>query len=113
MTVWIGVAQAESPIARDLPPGLQIPEAARPAANFDVDRATEAYLNLLLADETYALSVVELDGSLTACGRDLGRVVAAFEQSGLDHIDVWAAPTVGVPDGMWKRFLRPLRAFVS
>jgi len=38
---------AEAPIARDFPPGLQIPDAARPSPNFDVDRATEAYLNLL------------------------------------------------------------------
>ncbi len=40
-------APANGPIARDLPPGLQIPDAARPGANFDVDRATDAYLNLL------------------------------------------------------------------
>lgn len=41
------LAHAESPIARDLPPGLQIPDAARPGPNFDVDRATQAYLDLL------------------------------------------------------------------
>lgn len=42
------LAHAEAPPrARDLPPGLQIPEAARPGANFDVDRATESYLHLL------------------------------------------------------------------
>jgi len=51
LTVWIGVAHAESPIARDLPPGLQIPDAARPAPNFDVERATEAYLNLLSPEQ--------------------------------------------------------------
>lgn len=38
---------AESTSVRDLPPGLQIPDAARPGPNFDVDRATDAYLNLL------------------------------------------------------------------
>jgi STE24 endopeptidase len=38
---------ASGPIARDFPPGLQIPDAARPGPNFDVDKATEAYLNLL------------------------------------------------------------------
>ena len=38
---------AESTSVRDLPPGLQIPDAARPGPNFDVDRATDAYLSLL------------------------------------------------------------------
>jgi STE24 endopeptidase len=40
-------AYAEAPVTRDLPPGLAIPDAARPGPNFDVDRATAAYLNLL------------------------------------------------------------------
>lgn len=40
-----GVAQA--PLNRDLPPGLQIPDAAKPGPNFDVNAATESYLNLL------------------------------------------------------------------
>ena len=44
-------APATSPTARDLPPGLQIPDAARPGPNFDVDRATEAYLNLLSPEQ--------------------------------------------------------------
>lgn len=42
---------AATPITRDLPPGLQIPDAARPGPNFDVDRATEAYLNLLSPEQ--------------------------------------------------------------
>ena len=40
-------AVAEAPLNRDLPPGLQIPDAAKPGPNFDVDAATESYLNLL------------------------------------------------------------------
>src|SRR4051812_13615514 len=36
---------------RDLPPGLQIPDAARPGPTFDVDRATEAYLDLLSPEQ--------------------------------------------------------------
>ena len=44
-------APATSPTARDLPPGLQIPDAARPGPDFDVDRATEAYLNLLSPEQ--------------------------------------------------------------
>ncbi|MCE7950316.1 MAG: M48 family peptidase [Xanthomonadales bacterium PRO7] len=40
-------AHAADADARDLAPGLQIPAAARPGPNFDVDKATDAYLNLL------------------------------------------------------------------
>jgi STE24 endopeptidase len=34
-------------LTRDLPPGLQVPEAAKPGPDFDVERATGAYLDLL------------------------------------------------------------------
>ena len=44
-------APATAPTARDLPPGLQIPDAARPGPGFDVDRATDAYLNLLSPEQ--------------------------------------------------------------
>ena len=54
MVAWVALgafgtldAHAAGPIARDFPPGLQIPDAARPGQNFDVDKATEAYLALL------------------------------------------------------------------
>jgi STE24 endopeptidase len=46
-----GSALAAQPITRDLPPGLQIPAAAQPGPNFDVDKATEAYLNLLSPEQ--------------------------------------------------------------
>lgn len=36
---------------RDLAPGLIVPEAARPGADFDVDRATQAYVDLLNAEQ--------------------------------------------------------------
>jgi hypothetical protein len=39
----IGIAcvhAADAPLNRDLPPGLQIPDAARPGPTFDVDKAT-------------------------------------------------------------------------
>jgi STE24 endopeptidase len=51
--VWFAapLAYADSPITRDLPPGLQIPDAARPGPNFDVDRATESYLSLLSPEQ--------------------------------------------------------------
>ena len=50
---WAADAPATngSPIARDFPPGLQIPDAARPGPHFDADKATEAYLNLLSPEQ--------------------------------------------------------------
>jgi STE24 endopeptidase len=44
-------AYAAPSITRDLPPGLQIPAAAEVGPNFDVDKATEAYLNLLSPEQ--------------------------------------------------------------
>jgi len=45
-------AQQDPPaLQRDLPPGLQIPDAARPGPNFDVDKATESYLDLLSPEQ--------------------------------------------------------------
>jgi STE24 endopeptidase len=40
-------AWAAEPGARELPVGLQIPAAAQPGPDFDVDRATAAYIDLL------------------------------------------------------------------
>ncbi len=40
-------AHADTTAPRDLPPGLQIPDAARPGPDFDVERASQAYLDLL------------------------------------------------------------------
>jgi Zn-dependent protease with chaperone function len=47
----IASALAEPAIVRDLPPGLQIPEAAKPGPGFDVERATEAWLALLTPEQ--------------------------------------------------------------
>jgi len=49
--IGMGASAAPAVTARDLPPGLQIPYAARPGPNFDVDRATEAYLSLLTPEQ--------------------------------------------------------------
>ena len=35
----------------ELPPGLQIPDAARPGPDFDVDKATQAYIDLLSPEQ--------------------------------------------------------------
>jgi STE24 endopeptidase len=55
------LVHAESAIVRDLPPGLQIPDAARGGPAFDVDRATDAYLGLL-SPEQRALSDQYFEG---------------------------------------------------
>lgn len=44
-------ALAETAIVGELPPGLQIPADARPGPAFDVDKATEAYLDLLSPEQ--------------------------------------------------------------
>ena len=54
-------ATGDGAVSRDLPAGLQIPEGARPGPNFDVDRATEAYLNLLTPEQR-ALSDAYAEG---------------------------------------------------
>jgi len=50
--LWlVSGALAAQPIVRDLPPGLQIPMAAQTGTGFDVDKATEAYLDLLSPEQ--------------------------------------------------------------
>ena len=46
-----GIAGADAPIVRDLPPGLHVPANAQPGPGFDVDRATEAWLGLLSPEQ--------------------------------------------------------------
>jgi len=45
------------------------------------------YLDFLLG-LGYRVSVVETDGTLTACGADIAKVMAAYDASGMDHIDI-------------------------
>jgi STE24 endopeptidase len=47
LSVFCASAHAAQPGARELPAGLQIPAAAQPGPDFDVDRATAAYIDLL------------------------------------------------------------------
>ncbi len=49
--VFSAHALAADPGARDFPPGLIVPDAAKPGAEFDVDKATEAYLALLTPEQ--------------------------------------------------------------
>jgi len=45
------------------------------------------YLRFLL-DFGYKISVIEMDGTLTACGTDIEKVMTAYTSSGVDHIDI-------------------------
>lgn len=47
----IGPLLAVAAPVTELPPGLQIPDAARPGPDFDIDRATDAYVNLLSSEQ--------------------------------------------------------------
>jgi STE24 endopeptidase len=47
----VEAAIAESPIARDFPPGLQVPAAAQPGTGFDAEKATAAWLALLSPEQ--------------------------------------------------------------
>lgn len=47
----LGSVSAGETNSRDFPPGLQIPDAARPGPNFDADKATDAYINLLSPEQ--------------------------------------------------------------
>ena len=47
----VGIACADVSIRRDLPPGLHVPAAAQPGPQFDVARATEAWLALLSTEQ--------------------------------------------------------------
>jgi len=70
-------AFAAQPIARDLPPGLNVPAVARTGPDFDVDKATQAYLDLLspeqrrLSDQYfeggYWLGLWEMMWTVAAC----------------------------------------------
>ncbi|MEO7431429.1 MAG: M48 family metallopeptidase [Dokdonella sp.] len=73
------VHAADAPLNRDLPPGLQIPPAARPGPSFDVDKATAAYLNLL-SPEQRASSDAYFEGGywLQLWGLLYGLVIAAI-----------------------------------
>ena len=50
-----------APAQRELPPGLIVPEAAKPGPGFDAERATEAYLSVL-SDEQRAKSDAYYEG---------------------------------------------------
>ncbi|MGA9422962.1 MAG: M48 family metallopeptidase [Rhodanobacteraceae bacterium] len=70
---------AAAPGTDVLPPGLQIPDAARPGPGFDVDRATDAYIDLL-SPEQRARSDAYFEGGywLQLWGFLYGVVIAAI-----------------------------------
>ncbi len=53
----------------------------------------EEYLRFLI-DIGYRLSVIRESGDLIEHGSDIGSVIAAYVESGTDHIDILATPTL-------------------
>jgi STE24 endopeptidase len=49
--LWPSRATSEPAVIRDLPPGLHLPDAAKPGPGFDVDRATAAWLGMLSPEQ--------------------------------------------------------------
>jgi STE24 endopeptidase len=78
LLVGFGLAHAEPTGVRDFPPGLPIPDLARPGPAFDVDKATESYL-ALLTPEQRRLSDAYFEGNnwLLLWGTLYGLAVAA------------------------------------
>jgi len=75
---WFGgIAFADSATVRDLPPGLHVPDAAKPGPEFDVDRATDAWLGLL-SPEQRQLSDAYFEGGYWLQLWDVVVSVAAF-----------------------------------
>ncbi len=115
---------------RDFPPGLQIPDAARPGPGFDVDRATQAYVDLLSPEQRaksdayfeggYVLDVVEygiglaiaalfLSSGLSRRLRDLaGRVSGRPFLQALIYVELWLVLgfVFNLPWASWYNFVR-------
>ena len=118
------------PIARDFPPGLQIPDAARPGPHFDADKATEAYLNLLtpeqrkLSDDYFeggywlqlweflygiAIGVFLLVSGISVRMRDFARSVTRFRWlSTAIYVLLWVivGTLLGLPMDFYTGFVR-------
>jgi len=122
-------AHAASTIVRELPPGLQIPDAAKPGPNFDVDRATQAYLDLLTPEQrkvsndyfeggywiqlwefVYGIGIaaVLLYTGLSRRMRDIGRRVSRPWVQTLIYGFLWvlAAFLLGLPADIYTGFVR-------
>lgn len=52
----------------------------------------EIYLDILLIDENYNLSVICRSGNIIDCKRDKDQVIEFWKQASSDHIDIVAFP---------------------
>jgi hypothetical protein len=82
------MAGAERTLARHRPYVISefCPDAIRSISGMSWD----AYLGSF-TDRRYGIQVISHDG-LFDCGTDHGKVMAAFEHSGVDHIDLLFQP---------------------
>lgn len=130
LTLVAGGAPAAQSLVRDLPPGLQIPEAAQPGPSFDVDAATQAYLDLLspqqrkLSDQYfeggYWVQLWELLWSVGSCvlllisgaSRRMSRFSQRFSQARWISTPIYVALFVlalyllGLPLSIYTDFIR-------
>jgi len=54
--------------------------------------SAETYLQLLLVDNSYNISVLDISGDSIDCNRDINKVIKCFEDAATDHIDLVAYP---------------------
>jgi STE24 endopeptidase len=123
-------ALADSPIARDFPPGLRVPEQAQPGPGFDVDKATAAWLGLLspeqrrlsdayfeggywlqLWDALYTIGVMALL-LITGLSRRMRELAERLSRRPLINVVIYtamfllAAFVLGLPFDVYAGFLR-------
>lgn len=67
-------------------------EFSPPALMTTSNVSAEDYLQLLLVDATYGISIINTNNQIIACGRDTARVIKFFEDARTDHIDIVAQP---------------------
>lgn len=70
-------------------------EFSPPALRANSQVTAEAYLNLVLVNETYTISIIREDGQLIECRRNIAKVIKYFENAQTDHIDIIARPATG------------------
>lgn len=126
---FAGLAAADPP-AREFPPGLQISDAARPGPGFDVERATDAYVNLLSPEQRassdayfeggywlqlwgllygFAVAAILLGSGLSRRMRDLAeRITRRTWLQTLLYAALWLLATfvLGLPLAIYEGFVR-------
>lgn len=67
-------------------------EFSPPALMATSKASAEDYLQLLLVDGAYEISIINTDNRIIPCGRNTAQVIKFFEDARTDHIDIVAQP---------------------